>query len=135
MSVLREWFADARAEGLSEAQAVRVVARRLGENETTARRVLLRAGEKLGGGDRGSQSARLSRRPAAPRKPLDEGAVRAAYRVHRKGGLGSTQAVKATARQVGVRPHDVRRVVGVTEFALRNEDSDLLVVHNINGKD
>jgi hypothetical protein len=49
--------------------------------------------------------------------------------------LGSTQAVKATARQVGVRPHDVRRVVGVTEFALRNEDSDLLVVHNINGKD
>ena len=116
--MLRAWFAEARADGKSENQAVRAVARRLGEDEKTARRVLVRAGQRFGGkSSRGPHGTA----PHASQKPLDTAAVQAAYRGHRTGGLDPEQAVKAVAREFGARPHDVRRVVGVVEFAMRDE--------------
>lgn len=111
MSVLREWYREARAEGRSESQAVRVVARRLGEDEKTARRVLVRAGARLGG----AQQSRSSNNPT----PLNVAAVQAAYCAHRKAGLDPERAVKSTARQFDARPHDIRRMTGVTEFEMR----------------
>jgi len=115
-SMLREWFAEAKAEGMAEGEAVRAVGRRLGEDEETVRRLLAAAGQKLGA----PQRERPKRPAEAPAAPLDAARARAEYRARREGGLDAAQAIKATARALAVRPHDVRGAVGVTEYELQH---------------
>jgi hypothetical protein len=56
MSVLAEWWRQARDEGNSEQEAVAVVAQRLGESRAEARRILVDVGHvKLGGSAAGKR--------------------------------------------------------------------------------
>jgi hypothetical protein len=125
MSLLAEWFREAREGGSSEQQAVALIARRLGETEGETRRILTQIGRvKLGAPDGG---ARRSAKPAAaqrngngdrPDAALDKPAMCDHYRGERLAGRSRGQATKATARQFDVRPHDVRRIVGAVEFEI-----------------
>lgn len=142
-SVLRQWFAEARGDGMNEAEAVRAVCQRVGAGEVTVRRLLVGAGEKLGAangrsgdrqrGDKGRSGverpgarrraqANGDRRPDGPEEP-DVTAIRAAYRRYRKAGRGTELAVKSCAREFDLRPHDIRRLVGTTEYELQHPPS------------
>lgn len=149
MTALQQLFHQLRADH-SEAETIALIAEQLGESRVETVRILRDVGHvPLGGsaarkkasdhtpGDRGRDKGRSgvenrgARRRAqadtddgrddAPQKQLDVAAVQAAYRSHREAGLRSEPAVTAIARTLNARPHEVRRVCGIVELALRDE--------------
>jgi hypothetical protein len=114
MSALKEMFYELRDSGHTEQQALEVIAERLGEPVIETKRIVSSvAGVKLGG--------RPQRKPVEPPPAagIDVARARAEYRACREAGSDAAQAVKLTARLLAARPHDVRRVVGMTELELR----------------
>jgi hypothetical protein len=146
MTALQQLFHQLRADH-SEAETIALIAEQLDESRVETVRILRDVGHvKLGGsaarkkasdhspGDKGRSGVenRGARRRAqadtddgrsddAPQRQLDVAAVQAAYRSHREAGLRSEPAVTAIARTLNARPHDVRRVCGIVELALRDE--------------
>jgi hypothetical protein len=115
VSVLAEWWAEARAESASEREAVRLIAARLGESEGEARRILTQIGRVNLGGSSGGARRSAPDAPsngAVPVAPqLDADAVRAYFRAGLASGLPRQAAVKAAGKRFGARPHDVRVLV------------------------
>lgn len=125
MSVLADWWAEARESAPNEAEAVRVIAARLGESESEARRLLTTIARVKVRGTRGTQAKPTARPPesaggngqARPGVPgLDEDAVRAYYRNGRQSGLSRDHALRAVAKRFRVRPHDARAIVSAVEI-------------------
>lgn len=115
MSALTDLWHQARESASSEAEAVRVVARQLGESEGEARRILTQIGRvNLGGSSAGARRSApdAPSNGAAPVVPqLDADAVKAYFRAGLASGLPRQAAVKAAGKRFGVRPHDVRVLV------------------------
>ena len=121
MSELERWFRELRDAGKTEAEALEVIAERLGETVIETKRIVSAiGGVKLRGRTQG-RDGKAQAGGGAPQKPLDEPAVQSAYRAHREAGLDSARAVKMVAREFDRRPHDIRCAVGVVEFELKRE--------------
>jgi hypothetical protein len=125
-SLLAQWWAEARDATGSEAEAVGVIAERLGESQTETRRLLTTIARVKVGGTRGKQAKPTARpvsesvsgngRPEVPQ--LDEDAVRAYYANGLKSGLSREHALRAVAKRFRVRPHDARLIVSGVEVEL-----------------
>lgn len=135
MSQLEAWFRELRDGGMTEAQSLEVIAGRLGEPVIETKRIVSSiAGVKLRGRAQGHGGNRRSgptpnvpaeipagnAGPSGGSQDFDVRALREAYRSYRLAGRSAEQAVKSTARQLDLRPHDVRRVVTATEYALQH---------------
>jgi hypothetical protein len=117
VSQLETWFRELRDGGKSEAEALEVMAGRLGETVIETKRIVSAIG-----GVRLRGRAQGGNRPSGgPRKELDVPAVQASYRSHRGSGLDSEKSVRAIARELDERPHSIRKLCGVIELELRRE--------------
>jgi hypothetical protein len=120
--VLAQWFNEARAEGHSEARAVDLIAARLGESPTEARRLIRDIGRVRfgGGGQRRDAKPAAVGNGARPAPQLDEDAMRAFYRVGRL-TLAPEHALRALAKRFNLRVQDARLIVAETERELGSE--------------
>lgn len=135
MSQLEAWFRELRDGGKTEAQALEVIAGRLGEPVIETKRIVSSiAGVKLRGRVQGHGGARRSApatRPAESvngngQRPelaqLNEVAIRDYYRTGRL-TLTPDRALRACAKRFGVRPHDVRPIVAAVERGLQDREA------------
>ena len=127
-SVLSQWWREARDAAGSEREAVGVIAARLGESESEARRLLgeLARVKLTGAPVRRSVPTVKPARPVGESvsgsgrgvpAPLDADAICDFYRKGRA-TLSPQAALKAVARRYNCRPHDARSIVASVENEL-----------------
>jgi hypothetical protein len=117
-SILGEWWSTERARGLSEREAVREIAARLGESEVETRGLLERLGgvtfpksERVRHRQPNSYPLRRDRkngRPSQNRSKLAAESVRRAYEHRRKSGFDQRTAARVVARDANCSAEDVR---------------------------
>lgn len=120
-SVIATWFEQERAAGADERAAVATVARRLGESEGEAKRLVgyyagLRFSTPGQGQRRTNRAPRQVPPPLTPEQRSARQSLKAAYRQYRANGRTRTEAEMLLRAHAGVRRQDATRTAHEAEM-------------------